>query len=92
MQVLGAMADGWHSRRDKLRGSADYIVATLAGQDDAPSEAAPASVLERHARILSGWREAAAPEPREKEKRAAAPTPVEEPKLWPAQEAGSLMA
>ena len=41
MQVLGAMADGWHSRRDKLRGSADYIVATLAGQDDAPSEAAP---------------------------------------------------
>ena len=57
-----------------------------------PSEAAPASVLERHARILSGWREAAAPEPREKEKRAAAPALVEEPKLWPAQEAGSLMA
>ncbi|WP_226996732.1 thioredoxin domain-containing protein [Tessaracoccus aquimaris] len=41
MQVLGAMADGWHSRRDKLRGSADYIVATLAAQDDAASEAAP---------------------------------------------------
>ena len=40
-QVLGAMADGWHSRRDKLRASADYIVATLAPATTEPPSAAP---------------------------------------------------
>lgn len=40
-QVLGAMADGWHSRRDKLRASADYIVATLAPATTEPPSVAP---------------------------------------------------
>ena len=41
MQVLQAMADGWHSRRDKMRGSADYLAQVLAARDDSVADTAP---------------------------------------------------
>ncbi|MFT3889050.1 MAG: thioredoxin domain-containing protein [Arachnia sp.] len=38
-QVLDAMADGWRTRRDQLRGSADYLVQVLTARDDAVAPA-----------------------------------------------------
>ena len=40
-QVLNAMADAWHSRRDKVRGSADYLVSVLTSREEAAAEKAP---------------------------------------------------
>ena len=40
-QVLGAMADAWHTRRDKIRASADYVVASIAPEPTPSAESAP---------------------------------------------------
>ena len=40
-QVLEAMADAWHSRRDKVLGSARYIVESLAGHEIPMRDTAP---------------------------------------------------
>lgn len=40
-QVLQAMADSWHSRRDKVRGSAEYLAQLLSSREDSPSPERP---------------------------------------------------
>ncbi|MFD0865949.1 thioredoxin domain-containing protein, partial [Tessaracoccus lubricantis] len=40
-QVLEAMADAWHSRRDKVLGSADYLVEVLSSREDAVADEVP---------------------------------------------------
>ena len=40
-QVLEAMAEGWRTQRDQLRGSADYLVQVLTQRDDAEAAGLP---------------------------------------------------
>lgn len=40
-QVLQAMADSWHTRRDKVRGSAEYLAQLLSSREDSPSPERP---------------------------------------------------
>ncbi|MDO5676014.1 MAG: thioredoxin domain-containing protein [Propionibacteriaceae bacterium] len=40
-QVLEAMADAWRSRKDKVRGSAEYLVNVLASREETVADKAP---------------------------------------------------